>query len=968
MIVLCTYSLESYATLSTNDNDSSQNILLNQMTESKSSELPADVKVESPDSSQPFESFSYNDSIVRLFMLATLVWGVSAALVGLIVALLLVMPELSLSKFLSFGRLRPVLTNLAIFAFAGNAIFAAVYYSTQRLCKARMWSDTLSYLNFLGWQLINIAATITLPLGITQSKEFAELEWPIDIAIAIVWIGFFGINFFMTLARRRERYLYVSLWFYIAAIVAFSILHVVGNMVVPHGLFKSVSVYAGAEDAMVQWWHGHNMLAFFLGMPFLGLMYYFLPRASERPVFSYRLCIIQFWSLVIISVWAGPRYLHYTSIATWASSLGVVFSLMLWMPSWAGVVNGFSTLRGAWHKVVSDPVLKFFVAGLAFYGLATVEGSLLSIKSVDALAHYTDWTSANLHAGALGWIGFMTFGMMYWLLPQIFQTKLWSVRLASLHFWIGTLGLLLYLVAGHIAGIIQGSMWQALTADGYLAYPNFVETVTAIKPMWWACLVGGLLYASGIVMLAVNYFMTWRSRPNQYEAPVVQAAPLSKDFKDGAAVTKSRIDGVLNIGHKVDVWQQATWHRGWERRPMRFAMLTALVVIISSACELVPMLLIPANVPVIESVRPYTPLELAGRDIYIAEGCCNCHAQQIRPLFAETERYGQYSQAGEFVYDRPNLWGTRRIGPDLSREGGKQTGLWHLEHFRDPAAKVDGSVMPSYPHLLMTKLDFNSIQSRFNVDAQLSTAHDHEFVPTDQADQMAKQQARRIAWELAQLGGPITVDSSAGQQIRVDETQLIALIAYIQRLGTDLQAAEETVDNKEPLTDAQQVTWDKYSQMLTYDSILAADVSVGKRVYADTCGKCHRLFDEGGNIGPALTATNRWNRDYLLENIVAPSREILEAYQTEIVLTIDEIVVTGVIVSEDDENLVLMTADQKRVEIYQDDIEERKTSKLSLMPEGQLDTLTSDQVRSLFKYLQLPKPLAAAKSTEEPNQ
>ena len=938
------------------------------MTESNSSELPANDTVESPESSQPFESFSYNDSIVRLFMLATLGWGVLAALVGLLVALLLVMPELSVSKFLSFGRLRPALTNLAIFGFAGNAIFAAVYYSTQRLCKARMCSDALSYLNFFGWQLINVAAAITLPLGITQSKEFAEPEWPIDIAIVIVWIGCFGINFFMTLARRRERYLYVSLWFYIAAIVAFSILHVVGNLVVPLDLFKSIPIYAGAQDAMVQWWHGHNVMVFFLGMPFLGLMYYFLPKASERPVFSYRLCIIHFWSLVIIGVWAGPRHLHYTSIATWASSLGVVFSLMLWMPSWAGVVNGMLTLQGAWRKVVSDPVLKFFVAGLAFYGLMTVEGSLLSIKSVDALAHYTDWTSVNLHAGALGWIGFMTFGMMYWLLPQIFQSKLWSTHLANLHFWIGTLGLLTYLVAGHIGGITQGSMWQELTAEGYLAYPDFIETVTAIKPMWWTCLVGGLLYASGIVMLAINYFMTWRSRPNQYEAPVVQAARLSKEFIDDSAVVESRIDGVLKVGHQVDVWQQATWHRSWERRHMRFAMLTALVVVIGSVCELAPMLLVPANVPVIESAKPYTPLELVGRDIYVAEGCCNCHSQQVRPLFAETERYGQYSQAGEYVHDRPNLWGTRRIGPDLSREGGKQTGLWHLEHFRDPAAKVDGSVMPSYSHLLTTKLNFDSIQARFDVDDQLNVGNDQEFVPTDHADQMARQQARRIAWELAQLGGPISVDSSARQQIRVDETQLIALIAYIQRLGTDLQAAEETEVAKEPLTDAQQVTWDKYSQMLTYDSILAADVNVGKRVYADTCGKCHQLFDDGGNIGPALTATTRWNRDYLLENIVAPSREILEAYQTEIVLTIDEIVVTGVVVSEDDENLVLMTADQKRVEIYQDDIEERKTSKLSLMPEGQLDTLTPDEVRSLFKYLQLPKPLEATAATEEPNQ
>ncbi len=387
----------------------------------------------------PLEEFTYDDAIVRKFLLATMVWGVVGMLVGLIIALQLAVPSLSFGQsFLSFGRLRPLHTNAVIFAFAGNAIFTAVYYSTQRLCKTRMWSDTLSKLHFWGWQAIIVSAALTLPLGITQGKEYAELEWPIDLAIAVVWLGFFGINFFMTLAKRRERHMYVALWFYIATIVTVTVLHVFNNLWVPAGIvhllktgdmpsaelmLKSYPVYAGVQDAFMQWWYGHNAVAFFLTTPFLGLMYYFLPKAADRPVYSYRLSIVHFWSLVFIYIWAGPHHLHYTALPAWASSLGMLFSLMLWMPSWGGMINGLLTLRGAWHKVAADPVLKFFVVGVTFYGMSTFEGPMLSIKSVNASVHYTDWTIAHVHAGALGWNGFMTFGMIYWLAPRLFQTS-----------------------------------------------------------------------------------------------------------------------------------------------------------------------------------------------------------------------------------------------------------------------------------------------------------------------------------------------------------------------------------------------------------------------------------------------------------------------------------------------------------------------------------------------------------------
>ncbi len=740
------------------------------------------------------ESFSYDDQIVRMFALATLVWGLVGTLAGVIVAILLVMPQLTFSEYISFGRLRPLHTNAAIFAFAGNAIFAAVYYSTQRLCKARMWSDLLSKLHFWGWQLIIVAAAITLPLGITQGKEYAELEWPIDIAIALVWVGFFGVNFMMTLIRRRERHMYVALWFYIATIVTVAILHVFNNLVVPSSIFKSVPIYAGVQDAMMQWWYGHNAVAFFLTTPFLGLMYYFLPKAAERPVFSYKLSIIHFWSLVFIYIWAGPHHLHYTSVAAWASSLGMIFSLMLWMPSWGGMINGLLTLRGAWHKVAADPVLKFFVVGITFYGMSTFEGPMLSIKSVNALSHYTDWTIAHVHAGALGWNGFMTFGMLYWLLPRIFQTKLYSTKLATWHFWLGTLGILLYIIPIYVAGLTQGLMWRAFTEEGNLAYPGFVETVNVIFPMWWARVGGGVLYVAGVVLMAYNYYMTWRSRPGKYQVPVIQAAPLTRDYVD-PPIPESRMKGkpVLDLAHKLDVWEQGRWHRIWERLPIRFTVWVTIAVVAASAFELIPTFLIRSNVPTIATVKPYTPLELAGRDIYVAEGCYNCHSQQIRPLFAETERYGEYSKPGEFIYDRPFQWGSRRIGPDLAREGGKQSHLWHFDHFRDPSGLVDGSVMPAYPHLMTRELNFKSIQGRVNAAALLGAPYDREL---REAEEMAREQARKIVKELIDQGGPARVKKSNGEEIALEETHVIALIAYLQRIGVDLYATDSPDDGK----------------------------------------------------------------------------------------------------------------------------------------------------------------------------
>ncbi|MGZ6071309.1 MAG: cytochrome-c oxidase, cbb3-type subunit I, partial [Myxococcaceae bacterium] len=453
-------------------------------------------------------TITYDDAIVRRFIAASVIFGVVGMLVGAIIATQMIWWQANLGvPYLVFSRLRPLHTNAVIFAFVGNSMFAGVYYSTQRLCKARMASDLLSKIHFWGWQLIIVAAAITLPLGITTSKEYAELEWPIDIAITLVWVVF-AINFFWTLAKRNEKNLYVALWFYIATIITIAVLHIVNSLEIPVTLTKSYSVYAGVQDALVQWWYGHNAVAFFLTTPILGIMYYFMPKAAERPVYSYRLSIVHFWSLVFMYIWAGPHHLLHTALPDWAQSLGMVFSVALWAPSWGGLINGILTLRGAWDKLRTDPVIKFMVAALTFYGMATFEGPLLSIKSVNALAHYTDWIIGHVHSGALGWNGFMAAGTFYWMVPRLFGTKLYSKKAADLHFWVATAGIILYVVALWVSGISQGLMWKAQTPDGALAYPSFVETILAIRPLWMIRLLGGVLYLAGFVLMAWNLTKT----------------------------------------------------------------------------------------------------------------------------------------------------------------------------------------------------------------------------------------------------------------------------------------------------------------------------------------------------------------------------------------------------------------------------------------------------------------------------
>jgi cytochrome c oxidase cbb3-type subunit I/II len=445
----------------------------------------------------------YNDTIARQFLWASVAWGLVGMLVGLVIALQMAFWQANVTPYLTFGRLRPLHTNAVISAFVGNMIFSGIYYSTQRLLKTHIASDKLASFHFWGWQLIILAAAITLPLGMTQGKEYAELEWPIDVAIAVVWVVF-AINFFWTLAKRNEKHMYVAIWFYIATIVTVAVLHVVNSLSIPVGPLKSYSIFGGVQDALVQWWYGHNAVAFFLTTPVLGIMYYFVPKAAERPVYSYRLSIVHFWALVFVYIWAGPHHLLYTALPDWAQTLGMIFSVMLWAPSWGGMINGLLTLRGGWDKLRQNPVLKFFAAGITFYGMATFEGPLLSIKSVSSLAHYTDWIVGHVHSGALGWNGLMAAGMFYWMVPRLYGTKLHSRALADLHFWLGTLGILLYVVSMWVSGITQGMMWRATTPSGALQYPNFVETLLAIRPMYWTRLAGGTLYLTGMCLMAYN--------------------------------------------------------------------------------------------------------------------------------------------------------------------------------------------------------------------------------------------------------------------------------------------------------------------------------------------------------------------------------------------------------------------------------------------------------------------------------
>jgi cytochrome c oxidase cbb3-type subunit I/II len=547
----------------------------------------------------------------------------------------------------------------------------------------------------------------------------------------------------------------VAIWFYIATWVTVAMLHIVNSVEIPVSFMKSYSWYAGVQDALVQWWYGHNAVAFFLTTPILGLMYYFLPKAANRPVYSYRLSIIHFWALIFIYIWAGPHHLLYSALPDWAQSLGSVFSIMLIFPSWGGMLNGLFTLRGAWDKVREDPVLKFFVVAVTCYGMSTLEGPILSVKSVNAISHFTDWTIAHVHIGGLGWNGFMAFGMLYWLIPKMWNTPLYSRKLATNHFWLGTIGIILYAVPLYWAGFTQAQMWKTFTEEGTLKF-QFLETVTHIIPMYISRSIGGTLYLIGAFMMLYN---------------------LAKTIAKGQFVANEGAEAAPLAKHKAGTKEY--WHRVIERKPVTLLVLSLIVVAIGGIIEMLPTFLIKSNIPTISSVKPYTPLELQGRDIYVREGCYTCHSQMVRPFRDEVARYGEYSKAGEFVYDHPFQWGSKRTGPDLAREGSgrlKKSDAWHYNHLMDPRLMSPGSIMPSYSFLLDSKLDTSSTPAKIRAMQKLGVPYPKGYDVQANHDLMMQANAIRLNLKIDKISSPA-------------DAEVIAVIAYLQRLGKDISTA-----------------------------------------------------------------------------------------------------------------------------------------------------------------------------------
>jgi len=800
-------------------------------------------------------TIEYDDRIVRQFTIASIFWGLIGMGAGALIASQLNFWQMN-GKFLewltfgliqneglqeiTFGRLRPLHTNAAIFAFVGNMMFAGIYYSTQRLCRCRLASDLLSKIHFWGWQAIITAAAITLPLGLTRGKEYAELIWPINIAVALIWV-IFAINFFWTLARRNERSLYVALWFYIATIVTVAMLYIVNHLSIPTSLTHSYPIFAGVQDALVQWWYGHNAVAFFLTTPILGIMYYFIPKAAQRPVYSYRLSVIHFWSLVFIYIWAGPHHLLNTALPSWLQALGMIFSLMLWAPSWGGMLNGLLTLRGAWHRLRTDPVLKFLAAGVTFYGMATFEGPLLAIKSLNSLSHYSDWTIGHVHSGTLGWNGFMAAGMFYWLAPRLWRRRkdpvaphdeevscrgLYSVALANLHFWLGMVGILLYVGAMWVSGITQGIMLNAVEGTT-LVYPDFIETLNAIRAPMLFRLIGGVCYLAGFCLLGYNIYRTIRAgepttgtveveidpegaRGQGFAGSFVNAPVLYSTgiivfgafwlFGGGGWLVLGMIGSigtvVTAIAHfEISGARWVEWYDKLLKNWAGFTVLTFIAVAIGGAIQIIPTITVERASNIEGRIQlPYTPLELAGRDVYISEGCYNCHSQMIRTMVPDVLRYGPgteegYSRLGESIYDFPFQWGSKRTGPDLAREGGaikegstymrigKRGNDWHYLHLMNPRDTSPGSNMPSYPFLAERKIDLESLTKRIQVQRDWLGVPYAPDIDLETVREITEKQALEIARDLQ------------NQQIYVDpESEMVALIAYLQKLG----AYEET--------------------------------------------------------------------------------------------------------------------------------------------------------------------------------
>jgi cytochrome c oxidase cbb3-type subunit I len=666
----------------------------------------------------------YSDQAIRLFSLAAVLWGVVGMLVGVIIAAQLTWPELNFGiPYISYGRLRPLHTNAVIFAFGGCTLFATSYHVVQRTCQTRLFAPKLALFTFIGWQVVILAAALSLPLGYTQGKEYAELEWPIDLLIAVVWVSY-AIVFFGTVGTRKVRHIYVANWFFGAFIIAVALLHIVNSVAIPAGLMKSYSAYAGVQDAMIQWWYGHNAVGFFLTAGFLGIMYYYIPKQAERPVYSYRLSIVHFWALIFTYMWAGPHHLHYTALPDWAQSIGMIFSLVLLAPSWGGMINGIMTLSGAWHKLRDDPILKFLIVSLSFYGMSTFEGPMMSIKTVNALSHYTDWTVGHVHSGALGWVGMISMGALYHLIPRMYgKTAMYSTKaiLGSHH------------------------RHRAVHRRNVDCRRDAGPDVACSQPRRHA----------GVQLRRERegHLPLLRGAPAWWAAVPERHADHGLERGDDRALGQGRASTDSPRRRRARLTTSPSGHEKIETSNFLMIVLILLAVAVGGLVEIVPLFFQRSTTQPVEGLKPYTPLQLAGRDVYLREGCYGCHSQMVRPFRAEALRYGPLSQAGEFVYDHPFQWGSKRTGPDLHRVGGKYSDEWHRIHLINPRDLVPESNMPAYPWL-----------ERDLVDAS-------EMAP--------RMKALRVA------GVPYTDAEIAQAAADVKgRTEMEALIAYLQVLGT----------------------------------------------------------------------------------------------------------------------------------------------------------------------------------------
>lgn len=741
----------------------------------------------------PTSEFRPKDTVTGLFVSMSLVWGIVAALFAAFTAFILVQPNLMSPEY-TFARLRPVHFNLAIYAFAANSLFAAVYFSTQRLCKRAMWSSFLGYIHFLGWQIICAWILITSVMGHTQHRETAEFVWQIDLAMALVWCVF-ATNFALTILTRRVRHLYISLWFYVAALVAFLPIHVLGNLVLPSDGYASTSLYTGVMDGFVQSWHGASRLMYLVVMPFMGAMYYFVPRISGRPVAGYRLAITQFWFMAILGTFASSRGLHFTPVPEWLTSLGMLAGILMFMPSWVGVTNGLAMLRGPLRNVENRSVLSFFLVGIVFYAIASFEGAFRSIKSIGALAEFTDWSLAHSYAMIFGFAGFTAAGMIYWIVPKMCQAKLWNPSLMRAHLWVSVLASLLCIGGAYLSGYFQASMTHGLDSTGTLLYPEFVEIVQTVQPLWWARAVGAVLFALGFGLLLLNVIMTWVARDRKAAVPCEATVKPSREYQDPEPPS-SALEGeaILQLGINLDIWSSLVWHRRWERSAFKFLFLVKLAIYGGIALLFVPMYFLADRLPPNVNAVPYTPLELLGREIFVAEGCASCHTQVARPMLAEGSRYGDFSLPTDFQFDRPAQWGSLRIGPDLSQEGGKQTSYWHWQHLADPQAVSEGSVMPRFDHLLEQPLEIARIRELLIAASELGVPYDEELLAEDdlsEEDRLAgdvtpleavvQKQAELLAADIVKSGGPAAKFDRQG----------VAIVAYLQRLGITPVATSE---------------------------------------------------------------------------------------------------------------------------------------------------------------------------------